>query len=165
MIDLFIITIYFVASLFLFSYGVNCYVMVWLYLKTFKKGRATNALIEQANLHIWDNPQNLPRVTTQIPLYNELNVAERVMRAASAMNYPAGMHEVQILDDLNDETSLLDFRRSDPKLKIRRQNAYTIYKVLQIYARIFIQIYDFRGKNKRGLRLKKCQSRIDKKEL
>ena len=105
MIDLFIITIYFVASLFLFSYGVNCYVMVWLYLKTFKKGRATNALIEQANLHIWDNPQNLPRVTTQIPLYNELNVAERVMRAASAMNYPAGMHEVQILDDSNDETS------------------------------------------------------------
>jgi cellulose synthase/poly-beta-1,6-N-acetylglucosamine synthase-like glycosyltransferase len=104
MIDLIIITIYFIASLFLFSYGVNCYVIVWLYLKTFKKGREANDLIEQANLNIWNDPRGLPKVTTQIPLYNELNVAERVMRATAAMDYPAGMHEIQILDDSNDET-------------------------------------------------------------
>ena len=104
MTDLTIITLYFIASLFLFSYGMNCYVMVWLYLKTFKKGRAINAAIERNHANIWQYTETLPRVTTQIPLYNELNVAERVMRAAAAMEYPAGMHEVQILDDSNDET-------------------------------------------------------------
>ena len=78
--------------------------MVWLYFRTFKKGREANDLIEQSYLSIWDDPKSLPMVTTQIPLYNELNVAERVMRAAAAMDYPAGMHEVQILDDSNDET-------------------------------------------------------------
>ena len=105
MTDLLIIIVYFIASLFLFSYGMNCYVVVWLYLRTFRKGAAINAAIERDQKAIWNSPGTLPKVTTQIPLYNELNVAERVMRAAAAMDYPPGMHEIQILDDSNDETS------------------------------------------------------------
>lgn len=84
---------------------MNCYVVVWLYLRTFRKGAAINAAIERDQKAIWNSPGTLPKVTTQIPLYNELNVAERVMRAAAAMDYPPGMHEIQILDDSNDETS------------------------------------------------------------
>lgn len=105
MTDLFIIIVYFIASLFLFTYGMNCYVLVWLYLRTFQKGSALNAAIEHEQEAIWDFPETLPRVTTQIPLYNELNVAERVMRAVAEMDYPPGKHEVQVLDDSNDETS------------------------------------------------------------
>lgn len=105
MTDLLIIIVYFIASLFLFSYGMNCYVMVWLYLRTFRKGSAINAAIEHDQKAIWESPETLPKVTTQIPLYNELNVAERVMRAAAGMDYPPGRHEVQVLDDSNDETS------------------------------------------------------------
>jgi cellulose synthase/poly-beta-1,6-N-acetylglucosamine synthase-like glycosyltransferase len=106
MIDLLVIVIYFTASLFLFSYGMNCYVVVWLFLRSFKEGQENNSTIEQASESIWENPDRIPSVTTQIPLYNELNVAERVIRAAAALEYPAGKHEIQVLDDSTDETIL-----------------------------------------------------------
>jgi cellulose synthase/poly-beta-1,6-N-acetylglucosamine synthase-like glycosyltransferase len=48
--------------------------------------------------------QDWPRVTTQIPLYNEIAVARRVIEAAAHMDYPAGRHEVQVLDDSADGT-------------------------------------------------------------
>ncbi|MGJ8655465.1 MAG: glycosyltransferase [Akkermansiaceae bacterium] len=43
-----------------------------------------------------------PKVLTQIPLYNESTVAERIIRAVAAIDYPN--HEIQVLDDSNDET-------------------------------------------------------------
>lgn len=45
-----------------------------------------------------------PLVTVQIPLYNERYVAERVIRAAAALEYPADRLELQILDDSTDDT-------------------------------------------------------------
>ncbi|MBN2447115.1 MAG: glycosyltransferase [Phycisphaerae bacterium] len=52
-----------------------------------------------------DVPDNeWPRVTTQIPLYNEFAVARRIITDAAHMDYPAGRHEVQVLDDSTDET-------------------------------------------------------------
>ena len=106
MIDLLVIGIYFIASLFLFSYGMNCYVVVMLFLRSFKTGQTKNAAIERASKDIWEHLEKVPTITTQIPLYNELNVAERVIRAAASMDYPADMHEVQVLDDSTDETAL-----------------------------------------------------------
>ena len=46
----------------------------------------------------------LPRLTVQLPLYNERTVAARLLRAAGALDYPAGMLELQVLDDSDDET-------------------------------------------------------------
>ena len=46
-----------------------------------------------------------PRVTVQIPLFNERTVAERVIRAAAAQDYPKHRFEIQILDDSTDETT------------------------------------------------------------
>ncbi len=43
-------------------------------------------------------------VTSQIPLYNERHVARRVIESVAALDYPAGRHEIQVLDDSNDET-------------------------------------------------------------
>jgi len=43
-------------------------------------------------------------VVTQLPLYNEATVAERAIRAAAAMEWPFGPHQVQVLDDSTDET-------------------------------------------------------------
>ena len=45
-----------------------------------------------------------PIVTTQLPLYNERNVAERVIRAVAKLDYPAGRHQIQVVDDSTDET-------------------------------------------------------------
>lgn len=46
----------------------------------------------------------LPRVTVQLPLFNERTVAARLIRAAEALDYPADRVEIQILDDSTDET-------------------------------------------------------------
>lgn len=45
-----------------------------------------------------------PVVTTQIAVYNECNVIERVVEACAKMEYPQGKHFIQILDDSTDET-------------------------------------------------------------
>lgn len=46
----------------------------------------------------------LPSVTVQLPLYNELFVAERLIRSAAALDYPRDRFEIQVLDDSTDET-------------------------------------------------------------
>lgn len=50
---------------------------------------------------------DLPAVTVQLPIYNELYVAERVIRAAAALDYPTDRLQIQVLDDSTDETRLL----------------------------------------------------------
>ena len=44
------------------------------------------------------------RVTIQLPLYNELYVAERVIRSACEVDYPRDRLEIQVLDDSTDQT-------------------------------------------------------------
>jgi cellulose synthase/poly-beta-1,6-N-acetylglucosamine synthase-like glycosyltransferase len=46
----------------------------------------------------------LPRVTVQLPIYNEQYVIERLIEAASKMEYPRDLFEIQVLDDSTDET-------------------------------------------------------------
>ncbi|HET9766402.1 MAG TPA: glycosyltransferase [Thermoanaerobaculia bacterium] len=48
-----------------------------------------------------------PLVTVQLPLYNERFVAERLLRAVAALDYPADRLEVQVLDDSTDDTSTI----------------------------------------------------------
>ncbi|HEX3020165.1 MAG TPA: glycosyltransferase [Chitinispirillaceae bacterium] len=45
-----------------------------------------------------------PKVVTQLPMYNEKSVACRVIEAVAAIDYPRSRHEIQVLDDSNDET-------------------------------------------------------------
>ncbi len=49
-------------------------------------------------------PAQWPRVTVQLPLYNEQNVVERVIDAAAALDYPAELLHIQVLDDSTDAT-------------------------------------------------------------
>ncbi len=50
-------------------------------------------------------PAEWPQVLVQLPLYNEPRVAERLVRACAAFDYPAGRLHVQILDDSTDGTT------------------------------------------------------------
>ncbi len=52
-------------------------------------------------------PAEWPRVTVQLPIFNELYVAERVVRAVAQFDYPADRLEIQVLDDSTDETSAI----------------------------------------------------------
>ncbi|TQV88123.1 glycosyltransferase [Aliikangiella coralliicola] len=49
----------------------------------------------------------LPRVTVQIPLYNERLVAQRIVDAVAQIDYPHDKLQIQIVDDSTDETSQL----------------------------------------------------------
>ena len=48
--------------------------------------------------------EDLPMVTVQLPIYNELYVVERVIESIAQFNYPRDKFEIQVLDDSNDET-------------------------------------------------------------
>ena len=47
----------------------------------------------------------LPRITVQLPLFNELYVVERLLKAVTEIDYPADKFEIQVLDDSTDETA------------------------------------------------------------
>jgi cellulose synthase/poly-beta-1,6-N-acetylglucosamine synthase-like glycosyltransferase len=50
------------------------------------------------------NPAELPVVTVQLPVFNELYVVERLIDAVAVFNYPPHLFEIQVLDDSTDET-------------------------------------------------------------
>jgi cellulose synthase/poly-beta-1,6-N-acetylglucosamine synthase-like glycosyltransferase len=47
---------------------------------------------------------DLPRITVQLPLFNELYVVERLVKAVTEIDYPREKLEIQVLDDSTDET-------------------------------------------------------------
>ena len=51
--------------------------------------------------------EDLPKVTVQLPIFNERYVIERLLDSVANLNYPKEKLEIQILDDSTDDTSLL----------------------------------------------------------
>jgi len=48
--------------------------------------------------------REVPRITVQLPLYNEANVARRLLRCVAELDWPADRLQLQVLDDSTDET-------------------------------------------------------------
>jgi cellulose synthase/poly-beta-1,6-N-acetylglucosamine synthase-like glycosyltransferase len=48
--------------------------------------------------------EDLPNITVQLPLFNELYVVDRLLKAVTAFDYPREKLEIQVLDDSTDET-------------------------------------------------------------
>jgi len=98
-----ILIFYCPAALWLFLYGVNNYYMIYLFLRKVKKETSGN---QEFLKQYWSNHSNdkLPKVTTQLPVYNEKHVVERLVKAVVNIDYPKELHEIQVLDDSNDET-------------------------------------------------------------
>ncbi len=100
------LALFFVATGALAVYGLHLYVLIYLFRRRVRAARARQSEIVRA----WSvQPPSgpWPLVTSQIPIYNEIDVAERVIRSVCAIRYPAGRHEVQILDDSDDDTRML----------------------------------------------------------
>ncbi len=49
-------------------------------------------------------PDQLPHITVQLPLFNEMYVVERLVKAVTEIDYPRDRMEIQVLDDSTDET-------------------------------------------------------------
>jgi len=94
---------YFTVLLLLCTYGVHRAHLVLLWARTRRNVRQRIAEYEL--------PEALPKVTIQLPLYNEATVVERLLEATAAMDYPRDRLEIQVLDDSNDETRLLATRK------------------------------------------------------
>jgi cellulose synthase/poly-beta-1,6-N-acetylglucosamine synthase-like glycosyltransferase len=107
-IETLVLVAYFFVLSVLFFYGWHRYYLVFQYLK--HKHRVPGpppAVADDA----W------PLVTVQLPIYNEMYVADRLIDAVCALDYPKDRLEIQVLDDSTDET------RDIAELAVRRQAA------------------------------------------
>ncbi len=124
---------YGLAAAYLILYGLHMHMLVWL----FRRRRVSSAQSQRDRVERYaaQRPdEDWPVVTTQIPLFNEANVARRVIEAAAGMDYPVRRHEIQVLDDSTDETrSIVDsvaaeLRRSGRDVTVVRRPNRIGYK-------------------------------------
>ncbi|HUC07932.1 MAG TPA: hypothetical protein VMR96_07555, partial [Solirubrobacterales bacterium] len=92
-LEWFFLATYFAVLVVLSLYGSHRYVMAFLYYK-YKGNLPTPA----------GRFTELPRVTIQLPIFNEMYVIERLIDAVCKIDYPRDRLEIQVLDDSIDET-------------------------------------------------------------
>ena len=129
--EAFIISLYLLPTIILFSYSCAQLSLVWNYW--FKKSAADSLQFTVYSLQLTINSQQsaieaeltstqdllptarrqpltpnfsllAPLVTIQLPIYNERYVIERLIDAIIAFDYPKNRLEIQVLDDSTDET-------------------------------------------------------------
>lgn len=94
--ELAVLGLYFAVLCLLSIYGSHRYQMAYLYSKY------------RGNLPVpAGRMETLPRVTIQLPFFNEMYVCERLIDAVCAIEYPRELLEVQVLDDSTDETQAI----------------------------------------------------------
>ena len=98
-----VLTTFAVATALLALYGLHLYALIFLFRRRANEKRQDQSQVI-ADFRRLAADADWPILTTQIPIYNESDVIERIVEAAVAMDYPAGKHEVQILDDSDDHT-------------------------------------------------------------
>ncbi len=98
-----ILASYFFVLLILAVYGWHRYYLVYLYMKHRDEQPVPVARFDE-----------LPPVTIQLPLYNEMYVVDRLVDAVCQIDYPRDRLEIQVLDDSTDET------REIAELAVRR---------------------------------------------
>jgi len=92
--DLALLIPYFIVLTILAAYGAHRYWMVYLYYKH-KKNKTTDPTARF---------DELPRVTVQLPIFNEQYVVDRLLDAVCRLDYPREKLDIQLLDDSTDET-------------------------------------------------------------
>jgi cellulose synthase/poly-beta-1,6-N-acetylglucosamine synthase-like glycosyltransferase len=94
-----ILGLYFLTLVILAIMGFHRYVMVWLYFRHRDKKALPAPL-----------PAELPRVTVQLPIFNEMYVIDRLLESVTQIRYPKDRLEIQVLDDSTDETTSIASR-------------------------------------------------------
>jgi cellulose synthase/poly-beta-1,6-N-acetylglucosamine synthase-like glycosyltransferase len=102
-VETLILSAYFFVLIILAVYGWHRYYLVFLYMRNRDREPQAGAQLDPA-----------PVVTIQLPLYNEMYVADRLIESVCAIDYPRARLEIQVLDDSTDET------RGIAELAVRR---------------------------------------------
>ena len=84
---------YFFVLIILAVYGWHRYYLVYLYMRHRDSQTVARAPLDP-----------LPPVTIQLPIFNEMYVADRLIEAVCRIDYPRDLLEIQVLDDSTDET-------------------------------------------------------------
>jgi len=91
--DVAIMLPYFLVMAVLAAYGIHRYHLVYNFYKNRK-----NVPGPPPAMSAW------PKVTVQLPIFNERYVIERLIDAAAQFDYPRELLDIQVLDDSTDET-------------------------------------------------------------
>jgi cellulose synthase/poly-beta-1,6-N-acetylglucosamine synthase-like glycosyltransferase len=84
-------------------FGVTFYCVLQIHLLfLYKRYHRDNPNIVYKKLD--PSKGQVPYVTVQLPMYNEMYVAERIIDCACKLEYPLDRMEIQVLDDSTDET-------------------------------------------------------------
>src|SRR5438309_5334070 len=75
------------------AYGIHRYVIIYLFLKHRRRATVPAGQFEE-----------LPVVTMQLPIFNQVYVVERLLRSVSEIDYPKDRLHIQVLDDSTDDT-------------------------------------------------------------
>src|SRR5512137_766660 len=95
-IEIAVVAAYGLVLLVLSVYGSHRYFMAYLYYR-----HKYNEPVPRSRF------EALPRVTVQLPVFNEMYVVERLIGAVCALDYPVDRLEIQVLDDSTDETTAI----------------------------------------------------------
>ena len=135
---------YFTVMVILAFYGLHRYQLVWLYYRHRK-----NAAKDPPKRF-----EQLPRITVQLPIFNEQFVIDRLIDACSRLDYPRELLEIQLLDDSTDETkevaaAICDRYRAAgmPIVYLHRTNRYgfkagALDEGLKVATGEFVAIFD-----------------------
>ena len=97
-----LIVAYLAVLLTLALYGFHRSTLVYLYYRYKRNRPEPKARFDAASL---------PVVTVQLPMFNEMYVAARLLDACAAIDWPRDRFEIQVLDDSTDETCELVKRK------------------------------------------------------
>jgi cellulose synthase/poly-beta-1,6-N-acetylglucosamine synthase-like glycosyltransferase len=104
--------LYIIPLAFIFSYSLVQLSLILSYKKRFSgfwsltdRFESKPQRLPNEDYQRLDTNQKLPRVTIQLPIYNERYVIERLIAAVAQFEYPKELFEIQILDDSTDETT------------------------------------------------------------
>jgi cellulose synthase/poly-beta-1,6-N-acetylglucosamine synthase-like glycosyltransferase len=92
-----IIVIYTIAILLIFMYALAQLNLLFNYISSKKANKACDTFD-------FSNPDEIPLVTIQLPVFNEMYVMDRLLENIALIDYPKDKLDIQVLDDSTDET-------------------------------------------------------------
>ncbi|WP_100610777.1 cellulose synthase family protein [Confluentibacter lentus] len=96
-VETIIIVVYTISLLLIFMYAVAQLNLLFNYLRSKRKKTDCESFD-------FSNPDEIPFITIQLPVYNEMYVMERLLDNIAKIDYPHDKLEIQVLDDSTDET-------------------------------------------------------------